>query len=105
MLPFRDGHASVPNRDSSEHHGAYVAERPLSSEDVAATVYHHLGIDGNWSGMCRPSRRTGTLARPTHENHKDGQECPSYAANLRTWCGLCCNLAVLVSFPSQEMER
>jgi hypothetical protein len=25
--------------------GAYVTERPLSPEDVAATVYHHLGID------------------------------------------------------------
>lgn len=31
---------------ASDHHGAYVAERPLSPEDVAATVYHHLGIDG-----------------------------------------------------------
>lgn len=31
---------------SSDAHGAYVAERPLSPEDVAATVYHHLGIDG-----------------------------------------------------------
>ena len=31
---------------ASDAHGAYVAERPLSPEDVAATVYHHLGIDG-----------------------------------------------------------
>jgi uncharacterized protein (DUF1501 family) len=31
---------------SSDEHGAYVAERPLNPEDVAATVYHHLGIDG-----------------------------------------------------------
>lgn len=31
---------------ASDHHGAYVAERPLTPEDVAATVYHHLGIDG-----------------------------------------------------------
>jgi hypothetical protein len=23
-----------------------VVERPISPEDVAATVYHHLGIDG-----------------------------------------------------------
>ena len=30
---------------ASDKHGAYVAERPLSPEDVAATVYHHLGID------------------------------------------------------------
>tara|TARA_R110002072_G_scaffold302710_2_gene487544 strand:- start:21923 stop:23293 length:1371 start_codon:yes stop_codon:yes gene_type:complete len=29
----------------SDAQGAYVAERPLSPEDVAATVYHHLGID------------------------------------------------------------
>lgn len=31
---------------ASDAHGAYVAERPLSPEDVAATVYQHLGIDG-----------------------------------------------------------
>ena len=31
---------------ASDAHGAYVAERPLSPEDVAATVYHHLGFDG-----------------------------------------------------------
>lgn len=31
---------------ASDAHGAYVTERPLSPEDVAATVYHHLGIDG-----------------------------------------------------------
>jgi hypothetical protein len=31
---------------ASDGHGAYVTERPLSPEDVAATVYHHLGIDG-----------------------------------------------------------
>ena len=31
---------------ASDSHGAYVAERPLSPEDVAATVYHHLGMDG-----------------------------------------------------------
>ncbi len=30
---------------SSDTQGAYVTERPLSPEDVAATVYHHLGID------------------------------------------------------------
>ena len=29
----------------SDEHGAYVADRPLHPEDVAATVYHHLGID------------------------------------------------------------
>ena len=31
---------------ASDEHGAYVAERPLHPEDVTATVYHHLGIDG-----------------------------------------------------------
>ncbi len=30
---------------SSDEHGAYVVDRPVSPEDVAATVYHHLGID------------------------------------------------------------
>ena len=31
---------------ASDEHGAYVADRPHSPEDIAATVYHHLGIDG-----------------------------------------------------------
>lgn len=31
---------------ATDEHGAYVTNRPLSPEDVAATVYHHLGIDG-----------------------------------------------------------
>jgi hypothetical protein len=31
---------------SSDEHGAYVTERPLDPEDVIATVYYHLGIDG-----------------------------------------------------------
>jgi hypothetical protein len=26
--------------------GSYVTDRPLTPEDVAATIYHHLGIDG-----------------------------------------------------------
>lgn len=30
----------------SDQHGAYVTQRPISPEDVAATIYHHLGIDG-----------------------------------------------------------
>ena len=29
----------------SSPRGEYVAERPLDPQDVAATVYHHLGID------------------------------------------------------------
>ena len=31
---------------ASDARGAYVSDRPLHPEDVAATVYHHLGIDG-----------------------------------------------------------
>lgn len=30
---------------ASDAQGAYVGDRPLHPEDVAATVYHHLGID------------------------------------------------------------
>ncbi|MEK6260513.1 MAG: DUF1501 domain-containing protein [Planctomycetota bacterium] len=30
---------------ASDEHGAYVTDRPLTPEDVAATIYHHLGID------------------------------------------------------------
>jgi hypothetical protein len=30
---------------ASDQHGAYVTERPFHPQDVAATVYHHLGID------------------------------------------------------------
>lgn len=30
---------------ASNETGAYVTDRPLSPEDVAATIYHHLGID------------------------------------------------------------
>lgn len=31
---------------ASDDKGAYVSERPFSPEDVAATIYQHLGIDG-----------------------------------------------------------
>lgn len=31
---------------ASDRHGSHVLDRPLSPEDVAATIYHHLGIDG-----------------------------------------------------------
>jgi uncharacterized protein (DUF1501 family) len=31
----------------SSPRGEYVADRPVSPQDVAATVYHHLGIDGS----------------------------------------------------------
>jgi len=30
----------------TDEHGAYVIQRPMGPEDVTATVYHHLGIDG-----------------------------------------------------------
>ena len=30
----------------SNAHGSDVVSRPISPEDVAATVYDHLGIDG-----------------------------------------------------------
>ncbi len=30
---------------ASDDKGAYVIDKPLSPEDVAATIYHHLGID------------------------------------------------------------
>jgi len=43
----------------SDERGAYVAQRPLGPEDVAATVYHHLGIDHH---LTLPDR-TG---RPMH---------------------------------------
>lgn len=31
---------------ASDDTGAYVTDKPFSPEDIAATVYHHLGIDG-----------------------------------------------------------
>ena len=44
----------------SSDRGEYVAERPLDPEDVAATVYHHLGIDAQkpifYSNSGRPNR-------------------------------------------------
>lgn len=45
---------------SSDEHGAYVTNRPLSPQDVAATVYHHLGIDS--AATTFPDR----LGRPMH---------------------------------------
>jgi hypothetical protein len=29
----------------SSARGEYVVDRPISPQDVAATIYHHLGID------------------------------------------------------------
>jgi len=45
---------------SSDYHRANVAERPLFPEDVAATSYHHLGIDGQHTTF--PDRS----GRPVH---------------------------------------
>lgn len=36
---------------ASDARGAYVSDRPLHPEDVAATVYHHLGIDGRKTSL------------------------------------------------------
>ena len=44
----------------SSPRGEYVADRPISPQDVAATVYHHLGIDG------RSVTFPDTLDRPMH---------------------------------------
>ena len=48
----------VIGRSSSR--GEYVFDRPISPQDVAATVYHHLGIDGRSIAF---EDRTG---RPTY---------------------------------------
>ncbi|GAB4147176.1 MAG: DUF1501 domain-containing protein [Planctomycetaceae bacterium] len=55
---------------SSDARGAYVAERPLHPEDVAATVYHHLGIDGHEVSFPDRSGRPLKLieqGKPIHE--------------------------------------
>ena len=41
----------------SDDRGAYVAERPIHPEDVAATVYHHLGIDARNTAFADRSGR------------------------------------------------
>lgn len=40
----------------SDEHGAYVKDRPVHPEDVAATVYNHLGIDARQTAL---KERTG----------------------------------------------
>ena len=42
----------------SSPRGEYVVDRPIRPQDVAATVYHHLGIDG------RNEHFTDSLNRP-----------------------------------------
>ncbi len=50
--------------------GEYVADRPVSPQDVAATVYRHLGIDGRavhfTDGLGRPYPLVET-GKPIHE--------------------------------------
>lgn len=48
--------------------GEYVVDRPTTPQDVLATVYHHLGIDGKqvfYDGLNRPSHlvETGVAIR------------------------------------------
>lgn len=44
----------------SSPRGEYVTDRPITPQDVAATVYHHLGID------CRNIYLPDALGRPVH---------------------------------------
>jgi hypothetical protein len=41
--------------------GEYVADRPISPQDVAATIYHHLGIDGGKIAFPDAQRRPVSL--------------------------------------------
>jgi hypothetical protein len=50
--------------------GEYVADRPISPQDVAATVYHHLGIDAHKVAFPDAQRRPVALiedGQPIHE--------------------------------------
>ena len=52
-------HAHGPGRSAAAvPRGEYVVDRPITPQDVAATVYHHLGIDANdiafTDGLSRP---------------------------------------------------
>jgi hypothetical protein len=50
--------------------GEYVADRPISPQDVAATVYHHLGIDASKAAFLDAQRRPMYLVedgRPIRE--------------------------------------
>ncbi len=44
----------------SSPRGEYVADRPITPQDVAATVFHHLGIDS------RNVSFPDALGRPVH---------------------------------------
>jgi Protein of unknown function (DUF1501) len=45
---------------TSDEHGAYVKDRPVHPEDIAATIYDHLGIDA------RQTTIKETTGRPMH---------------------------------------
>ena len=51
---------------SSNEIGAHVAERPLDPQDVAATVYHHLGIDAANTAIPDRSGRPRYLIEKGH---------------------------------------
>ena len=50
----------------SDAKGAYVGDRPLHPEDVAATVYHHLGIDARKTSLPDRSGRHRYLVERGH---------------------------------------
>jgi uncharacterized protein (DUF1501 family) len=45
----------------SDARGAYVADRPISPQDVASTVYHHLGIKADKVAFPDAQRRPTAL--------------------------------------------
>jgi hypothetical protein len=50
--------------------GEYVADRPISPQDVAATVYHHLGMDAGKVAFADAQKRPIYLiedGQPIHE--------------------------------------
>jgi len=55
---------------ASDHRGAHVADRPIDPEDVAATVYHHLGVDARQVSFLDRAQRPLYLVEkgePIHE--------------------------------------
>ena len=54
----------------SDARGAYVSDRPISPQDVASTVYHHLGITAEKVSFPDAQRRPTALieeGRPIRE--------------------------------------
>lgn len=55
---------------ASDAKGAYVADKPFSPEDIAATIYHHLGIDARSTALPDRTGRPRYLVehgKPIHE--------------------------------------